>query len=364
MHVVFRTDSSLEIGTGHVMRCLTLADALLERGAKCSFICRELEGNLINFIEQRGFGVVSLQEPAIEEIELGAGDPVHAHWLGVDWQTDATQTYDVINGASVDWIVVDHYALDARWEKQLRASCKKILVIDDLADRTHDCDVLIDQNLGREAQDYQGLIPNSSILRTGPEYSILRPQFHEHRRQSLARRPAAALQHILVLMGGIDSENYTGRVLEVLRQCPLPDDLKISVVMGKHAPFLADVRAKASQMQVRTEILVGVVEMAALMSSVDLAIGAAGGTSWERCVLGVPSLVFVMAVNQEEGAKALASVGAAKVFYDVKELASEASFGDIDTLLTELAQMSSAAASVTDGMGVYRVVEAMGYEYG
>lgn len=364
MRVVFRTDSSLEIGTGHVMRCLTLADVLRERGAHCSFVCRELKGNLIDLIEQRGFSVASLQDPATAGIELGVDAPFHAHWLEVDWQTDASQTYDAIDGAPVDWMVVDHYSLDARWEKQLRSSCKKILVIDDLADRTHDCNVLIDQNLGRETQDYRGLLPNSTIVLIGPEYSILRPQFHEHRSRSLAKRPAPALRHILVLMGGSDSENYTGRVLEVLRQCPLPEDLRISIVMGKHAPFLEDVRAKASLMQVSTEILVGVAEMAALMSSVDLAIGAAGGTSWERCVLGVPSLVFVVAANQEEGAKALASVGAAKVFYDLKELASDACFGDIDSLLTELAQMSSAAARVTDGMGVYRVVEAMGHEYG
>lgn len=363
MRVVFRTDSSLEIGTGHVMRCLTLADALLERGAKCSFVCRELEGNLIDFIEQRGYRVTSLKRPTNVEIERGTDAPFHAHWLSVYWQTDAAQTHDAIGGAPLDWIVVDHYALDERWEKQLRASCKKILVIDDLADRTHDCDVLIDQNLGRETQDYCGLLPNSPILLTGPEYSILRPQFHEHRSQSLARRPATAIRHILVLMGGSDKENYTGRVLEVLRQCKLPKDLKISVVMGKHAPFLEDVRAQAPLMQVQTEILVGVAEMASLMASVDLAIGAAGGTSWERCALGVPSLVFVLAANQKEGAKALASAGAAKVMYDPSDLASESCLGDIDALLEELAPMSVAAARVTDGMGVYRVAEAMVIEH-
>ena len=145
MHAVIRADASLQIGTGHVMRCLTLAAGLAERGAQVDFICRAHQGNLVALIEQRGFRVITLP------LEFGGekaspDQPAHAHWLGCDWQTDAEQSRDAISG-TVDWIIVDHYALDHRWETMMRAKCALIMCFDDLADRSLDCDLLLDQSL-------------------------------------------------------------------------------------------------------------------------------------------------------------------------------------------------------------------------
>ena len=146
MKVAFRTDASLQIGTGHVIRCLTLADALSEQAAKCVFVCRELEGHLMDHIRFRGYELHAL--PKISSDASFEADLAHASWLGIDWQTDADQTRQALGCEVLDWLIVDHYALDHRWELPLRLSSKRIMVIDDLADRRHDCDLLLDQNYG------------------------------------------------------------------------------------------------------------------------------------------------------------------------------------------------------------------------
>ena len=359
MRVVFRADSSLEIGTGHVMRCLTLADALLERGAHCSFVCRELKGNLIDLIEQRGFSVASLPSPATDEIEFGTDTPFHAHWLGVDWQTDAAQTCDSIKGSAVDWIVVDHYALDARWEELIRAECKKILVIDDLADRRHDCDLLVDQNLGRDNAHYQGLIARDARLLSGPKYSILRQEFSELREKSLARRVKPTLQNILVNMGGVDQRNVTEKVLNALDGSFLSDDVCVTVVMGEKAPWLHQIRKRAENSRLATRVLVGVRNMAEVMMSSDLAIGASGSTTWERCVLGLPAIQVVLAANQVQILSEVARAGAviSAQIDNIPQILEE--LGATKNLSSVLDTLSRHSAAITDGFGVSRIVSRM-----
>lgn len=156
MRMAFRTDASSRIGTGHVMRCLTLADALREQGSECQFVCREHEGHLIGHIRSRGYKAHAL--PRSSANTSFESDLAHASWLDVDWQTDADQTQEALGSEAVDWLIVDHYALDQRWESALRSSCKRIMVIDDLADRQHDCDLLLDQNYGSSAERYHGLV--------------------------------------------------------------------------------------------------------------------------------------------------------------------------------------------------------------
>src|SRR5690606_16519294 len=283
MKVVFRADASLEIGSGHVMRCLTLAEALKAIGAECHFVCREHPGHLNDHIRQRGFPVTSL--PVTDYNPVGDPVPVHAPWLGCDWQTDSQQTSDILASIHPDWLVVDHYALDYRWEASLKNFYSRLLVIDDLADRHHDCDLLLDQNLGREAQDYFGLVPDNCALLIGPQYALLRPEFSELRDYSLSRRTQPALRQLLITMGGIDKDNVTGKVLTALQSSPLPEDCKILVILGATAPWLDQVRSLAEQMPWHTEVRVNVGNMAQCMADSDLAIGAAGSTSWERCCL-------------------------------------------------------------------------------
>lgn len=366
--IIFRVDASLRIGTGHVIRCLTLADALRAEGAQCIFICREHPGNMISQIRQRGFAVHAL--PPVTEMSVSneneGSHAIYESWLGVDWVTDAEQSKVGVGETAADWLIVDHYALDSRWERTLRPLCGKLMVIDDLANRQHDCDLLLDQNLGREAVDYCQLVPENSQVLVGPHYALLRPEFSALREDSLTRRTTnSQLQHLLISMGGVDKSNATGKVLEAIKDCTLPADLRITVVMGKHAPWLDRVRLLARQVTQPIEVKVNVSNMAQLMAESDLAIGSAGGTSWERCCLGLPAIVIVLADNQRDGADALEQRGCVKL---IDQLA------DLPHVLCEMlgesasphvmSQLSQSSSNITDGNGAARVREVIGGQHG
>ena len=347
MRIAFRADASLQIGTGHVMRCLTLADALRERGAQCSFICRQHPGHLLDLIGQRGHEAIAL--PVAVSTYKTKSSPAHAAWLATDWATDAQQARQSLGEQVMDWLVVDHYALDSRWEQALRPQARQIMVIDDLADRPHDCELLLDQNLGRTEKDYADLLNPTTQKLIGPQYALLRPEFAQWRKYSLARRAKPQLKNLLITMGGVDQGNATGQVLNALKDCTLPADLQITVVMGQQAPWMAQVEAVAAAMPWPTQVHAGVSNMAQLMADSDLAIGAAGGTAWERCVLGLPALVLVLAGNQNKGAKALQAQGAAIVVQQIQELRSlfQALIGG-DGQLSTLQKMSNAGANLTN----------------
>jgi UDP-2,4-diacetamido-2,4,6-trideoxy-beta-L-altropyranose hydrolase len=356
MKFLFRVDASVSIGSGHVMRCLTLATALRLQGAQCHFACREHEGNLIGLLRQRGFAVTVL--PAASTAVCDADGPVHASWLGCGWEEDARLVQALVQALAPDWLVVDSYALDYRWENAVRDGAR-LLVIDDLADRAHACDLLVDQNLGRRVADYHTLVPSSCRVLAGPAYALLRPEFSRLRNASLARRDGP-LGQILVNMGGVDQPNATGAVLRVLRSCELPRDCRLIVVMGMQAPWIAHVRAEAELMPWPTEVLVNVSDMAELMTASDLAIGAAGSTSWERCCLGLPAMMVVLAANQQAGAAALEAHGAALVLGGVDEIGLRLpSTWQECVRPARLAQMAAAAGALVDGAGVERVLRAL-----
>lgn len=367
--VAFRADASLEIGSGHVMRCLTLADALYEQGAQCHFLCREHPGHLCELIEGRGYKVHRLLPRKETETGVDADfspepEPAHAHWLGASWAQDATACLPILTELSPTWLVADHYALDQRWEAaildKLPDSAPRLLVIDDLADRRHIADLLLDQNLGRQTEDYRGLVPEDCQVLAGPRYALLRPEFREWREASLSRRAdKPRLQRLLINLGGVDKDNVTGQVLDALIDCDLPEELQISVVMGASAPWREAVTAQARKMPWPTEVVVNVSDMARRMAEADLAIGAAGSTSWERCCLGLPTLMVVLADNQREIADALAEKGAA-LLLDLADL--EASLaGQLAALDAPgaLTAMSQQAADLVDGQGTAHVLAAL-----
>lgn len=360
MHIAFRTDASLDIGTGHVMRCLTLADALRERGVASRFICRAHPGNLIDTIRQRGYEVQSLalnNAPASADAEMADALPVHAAWLGSDWVTDAQETIAALGETIVDWLVVDHYALDAHWERSVQPFCRNLMVIDDLADRLHDADLLLDQNLGRNAADYSELAPIGCKMLVGPRYALLRPEFSVLRADSLAHREKSGFKKILIAMGGVDKDNATARILDALRDGCLPAECSLTVVMGPHAPWLAQVKEKAAAMPWRTEVQVNIHNMAQLMADSDFAIGAAGTTAWERCCLGLPTATLILAKNQAQGAIALEAAGAVLLLRSLSNLEEE-----LPALMRKLTQadilreMNQSCSAITDGRGATRVV--------
>jgi UDP-2,4-diacetamido-2,4,6-trideoxy-beta-L-altropyranose hydrolase len=365
--IAFRTDASLLMGSGHVMRCLTLADALKAQGAQCHFISRAHIGHLLEVIRQRGFAVTALPaelSPSLANTQVASERPkelAHAPWLGCDWQTDAEQTRAVLVKLQPDWLVVDHYAIDQRWETALRPHYQKLMVIDDLADRPHQCDFLLDQNLGHQPNDYANLVPAQCKVLTGPQYALLRPEFAALRAYSLQRRQQPVLKHVLITMGGVDQSNATGQVLQALKGCALSQDCRISVVMGLQAPWLQQVQAQAQDMPWPTEVLVNISDMAQRMADSDLAIGAAGSTSWERCCLGLPTLMVVLADNQKDAAVHLEYAGAAYCMTLDTQLHQQLQ-DRTRHLLNQpdgLNQMTIHASRITDGAGVDRVMAAM-----
>lgn len=369
MLIAFRADASLDIGTGHIMRCLTLAEALAARGADCRFICREHEGNLNQLIGDRGFAVYAL--PVLLEGADQSSDGAdsgsrghknaHSHWLGATQEQDANACAAILADVCPDWLIVDHYALDETWQLTLKSYCRRLMVIDDLADRPHACDLLLDQNLGRRPEDYRGWVPQSCQVFCGVRYALLRPEFEIWRSCSIQRRAEPVFRNLLIAMGGVDKDNVTGMVLDSLVTLSLPADCKITVVMGATAPRLQDVEQQASLMPWPTRVLVGVDNMAELMANSDLAIGAAGATSWERCCMGLPTIMVVLADNQRLVAQSLAAVGAAKVIAHVENVAQQ-----LPLLLTPLIESSQAlqrmgqsAMSLVDGRGVDTVIRTL-----
>jgi UDP-2,4-diacetamido-2,4,6-trideoxy-beta-L-altropyranose hydrolase len=335
LKIAFRADASIELGTGHVMRCLTLATALRDQGAECQFISGLLEGNMLQAIQDKGFKASS----------IAASD---------DWKQDADQTQSLLSGEPVDWLIVDHYGLDSRWENALKSNYQKLMVIDDLADRPHNCDLLLDQNLGRLASDYKPFLPNTCQLLIGPQYALLRPEFAQWRDYSLKRRAAhPELKHLLISMGGTDYPNSTSQILEALKQAPLPLDCRITVVMGASSPWTQQVTGIAKIMPWKTEVAVNVSNMAELMANSDLAIGAAGSTTWERCCLGLPSLVVILAENQKSSGEHLIRLEAGillELFTNITQALSRA-ITDASNLRI-LHRFSEAASQITSGQGI------------
>ena len=363
--IILRADASLHIGTGHVMRCLTLADALAARGVDCQFICRAHPGNLIDYILGKGYVVHAL--PMVHEASAGsttdsldasAPTPAHRHWLGATLAQDAEACAPILAAQRPDWLIVDHYALDARWECALAPHYRKLMVIDDLADRPHDCDLLLDQTFSRDAADYRPLVPAGCRLLCGSQYALLRPEFSVLRPYSLQRRTHSRLRQLLVTMGGVDKDNATGQVLQALRAYALPPDCEITVVMGPQAPWLNAVRQQSQTMPWPTRVLAGVSDMARLMTDSDLAIGAAGATSWERCCLGLPTIMLVLADNQHQVAQGLKQAGAVQVLNKIQEIPERlpALLNDLLSSPSLLVEMCETAARIADGRGVATVI--------
>lgn len=301
MRIAIRVDASDRMGTGHLMRCLTLADALHRNGAAVRFVSRSMPQHLAARIAAQG-----------HQLRLFEGQPdghtdelAHAAWLGGSQQQDAQASLAALADARWDAVVVDHYALDWRWQGALAALGARMAVIDDLADRRHACDVLLDQNYAGHGQRYAGLLPAGARLLAGPAYALLRPEF-AHARGAAAGR-SGALERVFLFFGGVDQPNLTAtalRAVQLLGGAPLAVD----VVVGKDNPHQAEVAALCAAMP-DCRLHLQVDNIAALMAASDLAIGAGGATTWERCCVGLASVVVTIAANQEPSVQALARGG-------------------------------------------------------
>lgn len=292
MKVVIRVDSSTQVGSGHLMRCLTLAGQIMrEHRAEVHFICRELSGNLSHLVQKSGFGLHLL--PRHEDASGLFG---YAAWLTVPQEVDAEETKAVLESLEqVDCLVVDSYALDILWESRMRPFAKEIFVIDDLANRKHDCDVLLDQNfyLDKEKR-YNGLVPEYCRLLLGPAHVLLREEFHEVGRKR--RKHTGELRSLLIFYGGSDLTNETCKAIRAVLALHL-SEVRVHVVVGATNPHKRDVETLC-RLHGFFRYHEQVDNMAELMNMADLMLGAGGTTTWERCFLGLPSLVTAIADNQ------------------------------------------------------------------
>jgi UDP-2,4-diacetamido-2,4,6-trideoxy-beta-L-altropyranose hydrolase len=358
--VVVRVDASIEMGMGHLMRCLSLARALADDGANVFFLLRNHAAGLTGLIEGEGHSVRLLPAPEGRPDAPGADGTAHARWLPTGWKEDAEQTSEAIDRIGpVDWLIVDHYALDARWERMLRKRVPRILAIDDLADRDHDCDVLLDQNLVLDMERrYGGRLPSTCRSLLGPAYALLRPEF-ARQRESLVRRSGRA-RRILVCYGGSDPGNETARALSAIKSLPQPG-LAVDVVIGLSNPHAESISGLCREMPL-AELHRGADNMAELMMRADLAIGAGGVMSWERCCLALPTIAVDIAANQTGALTALASCGAVAYLGSASSVTVEQIAGTLRSMLDDPARtraMGEAAGALVDGLGTSRVRAAM-----
>ncbi len=355
MHVLFRVDASMLIGSGHVMRCLTLANAMREKGWQVSFCSREHPGHQINCLESLGFVCIRLPLLHIELNTTASTQPPEGgtRWLGATEAEDAAAVIQALAQAQLtpDLLVIDHYGLAVLFETSLRRYCGKILVIDDLANRQHDCDVLLDQNLLPNATlRYQNLLPPACLPLIGPSYALLRPEFSQPIAQQ--RNFSAAPAQLLVFFGGSDGDNLTALAIKALQQLQNLDWLA-DIVIGSANPHQSLLQQLCEEDH-RLTLHVQTPGMAGLMAKAQLMIGGGGATHWERCAMALPAIVVSLAPNQQPTSTYLAKLGACVYLGASTELTLQRLGREIARLLHEPKQlklMADVASSVVAAEG-------------
>lgn len=327
-HAVFRCDASPTIGGGHVMRCLTLADALARDGWRATFeSSRDTEGAV----------------PA-----LARSDHARAELGRTSWKR-----------GDIDWLVVDRGRSSVEDERVGREVAARIAVIDDAA-RTHDCDVLIDQTPGRREEVYAGRVPETALRLTGAAYALVPLAFRQARAAALKRRHANSPgMKLLVSFGMTDPNNLTTKALQLVGRSEI--DVEVIVAVGSAAPHLEAIKFALAGIGQRRELRLDVADMARLSAEADLALGNSGVGALERCVVGLPSLVAIAAADQVEVHAGLIEAEAAlPVSFETEEHTKQA-VAALRRVVGDPAQRSRIArraAMLCDGLGARRVTMA------
>ncbi|MFL6734558.1 MAG: UDP-2,4-diacetamido-2,4,6-trideoxy-beta-L-altropyranose hydrolase [Sphingomicrobium sp.] len=350
LRIAFRCDADAEIGGGHVMRCLTLANALSVAGAKVSFVAAAMPDSFRNRIATFGHTLHFI--PPSPQMQRDGGS-WEAQPLSAETQlADARATAAAIGES--DWLIVDHYLLDARWHSAARSTAGRMMAIDDLANRQYECDIVLDQTFGRSEEDYRDLVPARAKVFAGAAFALLRPEFGRERRAALDRRQAGGpVRRILLSMGTADPGGVTASIVEQV--VAATSECAIDVVLGPQATGLHEVRNIAARHS-RISLHVDSDHMAELMRDADIAIGAAGLTSFERCCLGLPTIAFIVAGNQRMTAENLHRAGAVVLAHSPDEVPPLLQRFENDGLRLS---MIAAAATICDGNGTQMIVNAM-----
>jgi UDP-2,4-diacetamido-2,4,6-trideoxy-beta-L-altropyranose hydrolase len=318
-----RVDASRQIGTGHVFRCLSLAESLKSNGAIVTFVCREFDGSLLSLIQRRGFKSIPLPAklPKCPDTK-SATFLKHGHWLQASQEEDASICLEVFRSGGVkpeDWIIVDHFALDATWESIIKnnTGCK-IAVIDGQADRLHRADILIDPNLCQPKNKWVGLIQENTQLLMGFPYIPIHQSFFHAQAKARVRQ---VVKHILIAFGGVDEFDFTLTALQTLLSLSLKD-ISITVIVGANYSYLSSLKESCNQHPC-VVLVVQAENVPDLMLEADLSIGAGGTMAWERCVLFLPALVASIADNQREQVSCLEAKSVAFNLGDDKKIFSQ-----------------------------------------
>lgn len=348
MRVLIRADASRAIGSGHITRCLTLARRLRSQGSEVLFICRELPGHLLGRLREEGFRAYGL--PA-----RYAGEPLDADIETLlPWQADIDAMIPLLAAEAVfDWLIVDHYALEADWETSARQFARKLMAIDDLANRRHAVDLLLDQNFSGTAQAYAPWVDRHCRLLLGPHYALMREAFQC---EPVVIKPM--VRRVIVNFGGFDAVGHTYEAMRALTSFPR---LEVDFIAGLGNPTWATLQALAegrSNWRLQSHVS----DFAPLMAAADLFIGAGGGTTWERAAFGLPTLCVAVAANQQRNAELLAEAGMHLYLGTTEQASAERLQQAIGVLVDNPWLRHSFARQsrqLVDGRGAQRVAEAL-----
>jgi len=352
--IVFRSDSSNVIGSGHIMRCLRIAKNFKKLGKKCIFICSDYKSSLKKKIEQYGFEVKVIKKPKKKFIEVNKSSLAHSDWLVSTQEYDAEKTINIISKYKTELLIIDHYGIDCIWENKLRLHVKKIMVIDDLADRRHNCDLLLDQNLVYNFKKrYKNLIQKKCNLLLGPRYALLDARYSILREKKISR--SGKIKRIIIFFGGADQNNYTQLAITTILKLKIKD-IFFDIVMNKQSIFFQQIkRILKNKRNIR--IHDSLPNLANLIFKADLAIGAAGSNTWERCCLGLPTIIISSGINQIKIANSMQKNGAAIVIRSKANLQKEIKNSFLFLYQNKKAylKMSKKALSICDGKGINRL---------
>ena len=355
MRVLIRADTSDGVGTGHLVRCLALAGKLRDRGVSVTLACAPVLPYVSKMVSAAGCELIDLTSRSLTTKRRKAEQLLAT----ADQHEDAATARDAVLGASFEWVIVDHYGLDARWEHEMRAGARRILVIDDLTNRPHDCDLLVDQNPGVDRQARHHALSGSALrCLVGPRYALLRPGFAAARARIDARQ--GRVERILVMHGGADPTGETIKAVKALQRLPSLAT-HIDVVVGSANPQSHAVHALCSG-DARMRFHFDAENVPELMAAADLALGACGTSTWERCCMYLPTIAVIVAENQTEIAAGLAEAGVAEISGWHADVTVERLAQAVEHLVASperMRAMSMRAGELTDGRGVDRVHEAM-----
>ncbi|MGE0873753.1 MAG: UDP-2,4-diacetamido-2,4,6-trideoxy-beta-L-altropyranose hydrolase [Burkholderiales bacterium] len=354
--IAIRVDASRDIGTGHLKRCLALAEALAERGVEARLVCRRLDDTAPRLLASTALRVHWLVPPEAQRKVAAADDlPFHASWAKVDWENDASEVAACLGRSQPEWLVIDHYAFDARWHDRVRSALDcRIAVVDDLADRPLDCDLLVDQNWHADHQEkYRRWLQRGPEILGGPRYALLGRGY----RQAPKYEFSDVVRSIGIFMGGADIGGFSEAMLGACAQIAGFAG-PISVVSTSANPHLERL-ARSVRRRPATRLELDLPDLSRFYAQHDLQVGAGGSATWERCCIGVPSLVLVVAQNQRQVVEPLEHQGILRMIKDVgKDVVSLG--GAVRALIDDAParrRMAMLARTLVDGEGASRVAE-------